>query len=168
MSIAQTIALPVLTLAVGIAVGCAIWRTESVETQVVPAASLKQFTRQALQEFCAHSAVFSDFIKPDAVSDGVREQKVIRDLQMAATPLSDRGAICTVSASVLTRRTQPNGNALENSTDAHMTYIVAINSDSEIVSEDFAKALLRSRAVQVMASNLGKDGTVVPKVKVAF
>jgi len=49
-----------------------------------------------------------------------------------------------------------------------MTYIVATNSDSEIVTEDFAKALLGSRAVQVMASNLGNRDAVVPKIKVAF
>lgn len=165
-NIALAMALPVLTLALGVAIGCAIWRSEPVETEVIPATSLSNFSRETLKNFCAHSAVFSDFMRPDAMSEGVREQRAIRALQMAAIPLSDRGVICTLSASVLTRRTQPNGNAIDTSGDTRVTYIVAINSDSEIVSEDFAKALLQSKTVQVMASNFGNEGTVVPKVKV--
>lgn len=168
----MAISLPVLTLAIGIGIGIgngyAIWRTEPIETEVIPAASLKTFSQQALEGFCRHSAVFSDFVKPDSMSDGVREQKYVTGLQMFATRLSDRGAICTVKASILTRRTQQNGSGFERSEDAHLTYLVAINGDSEGVTEEFAKALLRSQVIPVMASNLGNDGTIVPKVKVAF
>lgn len=162
---AQAIATPLLALAIGIAIGCAICKP--VETIDIPAVSLGQFSQQGLREFCGHSAVFSDFTTPDTISNGERVQKRFDRLQMAATPLSDRGVICTVSASVLTRRTQPHGIAVESTTDARMTYIVAVNGDSEIVDEDFAQALLASKSVQAMASNWGNDGTVVPAVKIA-
>lgn len=165
---ATAIATPLLALAIGIAIGCAIWRSEPAETEVVPAASMGNFSPKTLQEFCGHNAVFSDFTKADAaLSNGERVQKRVDRLQMAATPLSDRGVICSLTATVLTRRTQPNGDVVESTSDEHMTYIVAVNGESEVVTADFAKALLASKTVRVMASNLGNDGTVVPVVKVA-
>lgn len=106
MAIAST----VLALAAGIAVGYAIWHTDPVETQVIPPASLKDFSRRALEDFCGHSAVFSDLVRTGTVKDGVREQKVVRGFQMIANPLSDRAAVCSVKASIITRRTQQNGN----------------------------------------------------------
>ena len=164
MAIAST----VLALAAGIAVGYAIWHTDPVETQVIPPASLKDFSRRALEDFCGHSAVFSGLVRPGTVKDGVREQKVVRGFQMIAKPLSDRAAVCSVKASIITRTTQQNGNSMEISGDTHLTYLVALNGDSEIISEEFAKELLNSHVIQVVASNLGNDGTIVPKVKLKF
>lgn len=158
----------VLALAAGIALGYAIWHTDPVETQVIPAASLKDFSRRALEDFCAMSAVFTDLVRPGTVKDGVREQKAVRGFQMIANPLSDRAAVCSVKASIITRRTQQNGNSMEISGDTHLTYLVALNGDSEIISEEFAKELLRSQVIKVVASNLGNDGTIVPKVKLKF
>ncbi|WP_439126357.1 MAG: hypothetical protein ACNJA3_28725 (plasmid) [Pseudomonas rhizophila] len=165
MKIKMTIISTLLGLTVGIAFGYAIRGTDQVETQVIPAASLKDFSRRALEDFCGYSAVFSDLVRPYTVKDGVREEKVMRGLQMIANPLSDRAAVCSVKASIITRRTQQNGNGMEMSEDIHLTYLVAINGDSEIISEEFAKELLRSHVIGVVASNLGNDGTIVPKVK---
>jgi hypothetical protein len=167
-NIALLIALPVLTLAIGIAIGCAITRTDTVESQVIPAASLKGFRDQTLNAFCGQTSVYSDFMRSDAVNESVHTQKLIRGIQMTATPLSDRGLICNLSASVVTRRSQPNGIAVATTAVEHITYLVAINGYSEIITEDFAKTLLKSGAVSAMASNWGNDGSVVPVAKVSF
>lgn len=164
MAIAST----VMAFAAGIALGFPIWHAVPVETQVIPAFSLKDFSRRGLEDFCRGSTVFSDLVKPDNTKDDVREQKVVRGFQMLANPLSDRAAVCSVKASIITRKTQRNGSAIEMSRDIHLTYLVAFNGSSEVISEEFAKELLHSHVIQVMASNLGNDGTIIPKVKVEF
>ncbi|MCS8413347.1 hypothetical protein N0754_18760 [Pseudomonas aeruginosa] len=164
---ALTIALPLVSLAVGVGIGCLIWRTSPVETIVLPPESLGAYTQQRLREGCAHNAVFGEFTMSDSMLNGVRVQRRVERLSVEAVPLSDRGIICRLSASVRTRKSQLGGVSLERMADEHMTYIVAINGDSEVVTEDFAKALLTSKTVHVMASNLGNDGTVIPKPKVA-
>lgn len=162
------ILLPTVAVFVGIGIGKVIWQTVPVETQVIPAPSLRGYSGDALRQLCVHTAVFSEFAKAGGITDGVREERRLSGLQLAATPLSDRGLVCTASASVLSRTSMPGGTALHSKNDARITFLVAINGDAELISDDFAKALLASKAVGVMASNLGNDGSVVPVPKLNF
>ncbi len=160
--------LPAVALFAGIGIGKAIWQPTPVETQVIPAFSLQAYAMDGLRQLCVHTGVFSEFAKADGTTDGVREQRRLSSLELAATPISDRGLVCTASSSVLTRTSVAGGTALHRERVERVTYLVAFNGDSEVISEEFAKALLASKVVGVMASNLGNDGTVVPVPKIKF
>jgi hypothetical protein len=160
--------LPTVALFAGIGIGKEVWQTDPVETQVIPAPTLRGYSGDALRQLCVHTAAFTEFANADSTTDGVREERRLSALQIAATPLSDRGLVCTASASVLSRTSMPGGTALHNTKDARITFLVAINGDSELISDDFAKALLASKTVGVMASNWGNDGSVVPVPKLNF
>jgi len=153
-----TLALPMLTLVVGVAIGSAVARPVAIETDVIPALSLKHNSEMA-QSFCVRSSVFADLSK----SEG-RVQKRIEAFNVWTAPISDRGVICTVEGRLFIKRRYAE-SATVTTEQVRTTFIVAITGESEVVTEEFAKALARSPVVGGMASNVGNDGTVVPKVK---
>ncbi len=49
-------------------------------------------------------------------------------------------------------------------TQMNETFLVSVTGESELISEEFAKALSGSRTIRAMASNAGNDGTVMEAV----
>lgn len=149
-------AVPVLALAAGIAIGIAY--ASPGETDIVPAPSFSDQGAQMLQYVCMHNKAFSALSKAER-----NEQKSLEHFNIHAAPLSDRGVICTVDGVMLTRR---NATTV-TSEPLQATILVATTGDAEVVTREFAEALWRSIAVKAMASNVGNDGTVVPKLKLS-
>lgn len=153
--------LPMVTLALGIAIGTAVARPDAIETDVIPPPSLKH--SEMAQDFCLRSSVFADIAKA-----GEHEQRRFDVRNVWTTPIADRGAICTVDGILLTKRGYSTGSVTVTTEQVRTTFIVAITGESEGVTEEFAKALVRSPVIAGMASNKGNDGTVAPKVKLNF
>lgn len=153
--------LPTLTLAVGIAIGIAVARPDPIETYVIPPPSLKH--SEMAQDFCLRSSVFADLSKA-----GEHQQKRVEVRNVWTTPIADRGAICTVEGMLLTKHGYSSGSVAVTTKQIRTTFIIEITGESEVVTEEFAKALVRSPVITGMASNKGNDGTVVPKVKLNF
>jgi hypothetical protein len=153
-----TLALPMLTLVIGVVIGNSVARPAAIETDVIPALSLKQNSEMA-QSFCVRSSVFADLSK----SEG-RVQKRLETYNVWTAPISDRGVICTVEGRLLIKH-HYSESATVTTEQVRTTFIVAITGESEVVTEEFAQELARSPVVAGMASNVGNDGTVVPKVK---
>lgn len=159
-SIALTIALPLMTLAAGIGIG--IGYAQPAETEVVPAPSFAGQGREMLQYVCVHNAAFSSLAKTE-----YREQKTLERLNVQAVPLSDRGVICHVDGVLFTKRYSTTG-ATATSEPLQATILVSGTGESEVVTSEFANALRQSATVKAMASNVGNDGTIVPKIKLNF
>lgn len=153
--------LPLATLAIGIAIGAAVARPDPIETSVIPPPSLKH--TEMAQYLCMRSSVYADLWKA-----GEHEQKRFDVGNVWTTPIADRGAICTVEGSLITKRGYSSGSLTVTTEQIRKTFIIAITGESEVVTEDFAKSLVRSPVITGMASNKGNDGTVVPKVKLSF
>lgn len=165
MNLGLLLALPMVTLAIGIAIGTAVARptpieTTPIETDVIPPPSLKN--RAMAQDFCVRSSVFADLSKADE-----HEKKRFDAHNVWVMPISDRGAICIVEGTLITKHGYSE-SATVMTKQIKTTFIVAITGESEVVTEEFAKALVRSTVISGMASNKGNDGTVVPKVKLNF
>jgi hypothetical protein len=151
------LALPMVTLAIGIAIGTAVARPTPIETDVIPPPTLKNSAMA--QDFCVRSSVFADLSKA-----GEYEKKRFDARNVWATPISDRGVICTVEGTLITWHGYSDSVTVTTK-QIKTIFIVAITGESEVVTEEFAKTLARSPVITGMASNKGNDGTVVPKVK---
>jgi hypothetical protein len=159
-SLGLLLGLPMVTLALGTAIGIAVARPDPIETYVIPPPSLKH--SEMAQDFCLRSSVFADLSKA-----GEHQQKRVEVRNVWTTPIADRGAICTVEGMLLTKQFYSE-SATVTTEQVRATFIIAITGESEVVTEEFAKALVSSPVITGMASNKGNDGTVVPKVKLNF
>jgi hypothetical protein len=114
-----------------------------------------------LDEVCTKNSAYAAL----TASEGHHERKLITRLQITATPVSDRGVVCRLTGMMIAQQGQV-GSMTFTKEPLQATIIVAVTGDAELVSEDFASALLNSPSIAAMASNVGNDGEVVPKYNV--
>lgn len=150
------IALSSISLLAGFIAGRMTSTVEQNETMVVPASSMKNLKPELP---CTQNRAFSDFVR----GEDIHIQSQVTQLHVQTTALFDRGVICHMVGEVgradmvrhVSRRERFN-----------IFLMVAATGDSEIISEDLAKALAASHVLSAMASNIGNDGTVVPVPKI--
>lgn len=151
-----------ICLTIGVFAGRAtVEQVPPPETEVIPPFSTKTMGDQLRVSWCVQNKAFSDYSRSD-------DHSVRRDVytqRVQATPLSDRGLVCSIRGTV-TETYYPAGRVTR--TEFNKVLIVALNGDAEFVTEEFALALSQSPAIKAMASNLGNDGTITPKVRASF
>jgi len=153
-------ALLLLALGSGVGIGVAIAPSSKHETFTVPPFSVRHQQANLLKGLCTQSDIFRQ------LEESTHEApKRLVNLNVTAIPLSDRGVICHVVGTLQTRVSSNSGTVF--STPLDETFLVSITGESELISEEFAKALSGSRAVRAMASNAGNDGTVMEAVNVS-
>ncbi|MDF9779254.1 hypothetical protein [Pseudomonas baetica] len=156
------LAAPVVTLAIGVSIGYALKRP--VETEVIPPFSSGSAGRDLLSGLCTQNETYAKLTQVDRLVDP-HTQKIFRLESLQAKAYSDRGIICMVDGTLRTlNERSPGFNMIDEK--IHQIILVSITGESEVASVEFIKALLSSRAVRAMSSNVGNDGTVTPKVKV--
>ncbi|NRC33955.1 hypothetical protein [Pseudomonas aeruginosa] len=150
-------ALFLLALVSGVGIGVAIAPSSKHETFTVPPFSVRHQQASLLEGMCAHSDVFKQLT--DSRDDA---PKRLVKLKVKAAPLSDRGVICNVDGALQTLTSLSSGTIV--TTQVNETFLVSVTGESELISEEFAKALSGSRTVRAMTSNAGNDGTVMEAV----
>jgi hypothetical protein len=160
---AFALAAPVVTLAIGVSIGYALNRP--VETEVIPPFSSGSAGRDLLSGLCTQNETFAKLTQVDRLVDR-HTQKSLRLESLQAKAYSDRGIICMVDGTLRTLNERSPGTISTTDEKIHQIILVSITGESEVASGEFIKALLSSRAVRAMSSNVGNDGTVTPKVEV--
>lgn len=159
---ALALAAPVLTLAIGMYIGYTL--KGPVETDVIPPFSSGSAGRDLLSGLCTHNETYSSLTQVDGSIDR-HTQKIFRLESLQAKAYSDRGIICMINGTLRTvDERSPGFNVVDEK--IHQIILVSITGESEVASEEFIKALISSRAVRAMSSNVGNDGTVTAKVNV--
>nr|WP_228857669.1 hypothetical protein [Pseudomonas syringae]QOQ33407.1 hypothetical protein [Pseudomonas syringae pv. actinidiae] len=115
--------------------------------------SFRYTSRDFLTYSCRQSPAFQSLSStPDdeAAIPKVRREVILSNIE--ALPLSDRGIICRISGTVVTvRKTSLGYTKTEEALDRYI--VIAMSGESEIVSENFAKELMKSSAVKAMSAN---------------
>ncbi|NVL49943.1 hypothetical protein F2S72_09340 [Pseudomonas syringae pv. actinidiae] len=138
-------------LLAGYAAGRAAAKGEQVETMVIPPFSMNNARAESV---CTHNRAFSDFNQ--AVNP--HEFAQTRSISVATPAVFDRGVVCTVSGEKVTLDKQ---RLVATTRPFKISLLVSVTGDSEIITEEFAKALSQSKAAKAIGSNFGNDGTVV-------
>lgn len=155
---------PLLTLALGIVIGFALdrWMTpepqRELETVVTPPVSAQDAGREMLRRSCTSTSAYASLTQGDRTTE-----KYLRLENLEAVAFSDRGIICSVGGTLYTTVRLSAGSAQKSETTVRQLILASITGESELVTEEFVKALRASPAVKGMASNVGNDGTVGPK-----
>ncbi|MFJ7794456.1 hypothetical protein [Pseudomonas sp. NPDC096950] len=158
---ALALAAPLLTLSIGVGIGYALNQQEPpTQSEVTPPFTVKSAGKQWLREICGRSDAYASLTKGDR-----QTLKVLRLDGLEAIAFSDRGVACLVEGSLRTRVEHGSGASTTSDEQIHQFILVSITGESELVSEEFFKATLKSRAISAMASNVGNDGTVTPKIE---
>lgn len=150
---------PVVALAIGVVIGYALNRP--VDLEIVPPFSSSSASREMLRGLCTHNAAFAKLTEGERYTE-----KSLRLERLQATAFSDRGVICVVDGTLRTLKNFSPGSISTIDEKIHQIILVSVTGESEVASEEFLKALLSSRVVRAMSSNVGNDGTAQPKIEV--
>ncbi|MCF5381925.1 hypothetical protein GIW05_00115 [Pseudomonas syringae] len=157
LNFAWTPAISLLTLGIGLAIGLKLHLP--VETETDPPVSTRTIGGDMQRYLCAQSTALAALSERD---HHTRKNLKIESLQARA--YSDRGIICTVDGIFETVHIRGHDSFVSFKEKTHQMILVAITGESEIVSDEFVEALLKSSTVSAMSSNAGNDGTVRPKL----
>ncbi|MCF5374148.1 hypothetical protein [Pseudomonas syringae] len=156
LNFAWTPAISLLTLGIGVAIGLKLH--QPVETETYPPISTRTFGGDMQRYLCAKSTALAALSESDH-----HTRKTLRIESLEARAYSDRGIICAVDGTIETLQIRGPDSFVSFKEKTHQMILVSITGESEIVSDDFVEALLKSRTASAMSSNVGNDGTVRPK-----
>lgn len=133
------------------------------ETTVLPAFSVKDVSNDMLMSACVRNDAFVSF----STSQDDRLRRQIGQLSVEATPLSDRGVVCHLTG-ILDEASASTQFQVVTRTHFDKTLITSAYGRGQFVSREFAFEVLKSDAINAIASNKGIEGQVIPKPRVVF
>lgn len=116
-----------------------------------------------LKAMCFRNTAVDEFLN----ADRQRIQRDIVALEVVAKPFSDRGMVCNLVGTLAIHERYGSSRTYRKE-PFNISVAVAITGEAEIVNSEIATALVHSKAVGAMASNVGNDGTIVPVLKLRF